>query len=56
MSEKPKEERVGDLKAKSLGDEAEKVKGGAEPVGARKAEPIAGSPKPAEPIGASKIL
>ena len=56
MPEQPKEEKVGDLKAKSLGDEAEKIKGGAEPIGARKAEPISGSPKPAEPIGASKLL
>ena len=51
MTEKRKGKKVGNLKAKSLGNEAKKIKGGAERVGGpRKAEPIAGRSRPVEPI------
>ena len=51
MPEKPKEEKAGDLKAKSLDSEAEKIKGGAQPSGApRTIEPVNTGPRRAEPI------
>ena len=51
MPDKRKGKKVRDLKTKSLGSKAEKIKGGAEPVGLpRKAEPITGRPRPVEPV------
>ena len=51
MPEKRKVKKVRDLKAKSLGNQARKIKGGAQPPGGpRTLEPVNTRPKPVEPI------
>ena len=55
MPEKRKGKKVGDLKAQSVDREADKVKGGAEPINTRRADPINSGPQPSDPINTSKI-